>query len=342
MQYKKTEDLKVGMRLARPIYNRDGVLLYERDSKLTAQGITSIENFGLIGIFILEPAEPVPPMTEADIEFERFQVVNVFAIKDEMEKILSTGRTDKLDSIATNIIKSFGNLDEKVNFVQNLRSKEDYAYKHALNVAILCAMMGNQMNLKWQERRDVVTAALVCDMDDYSVIEKVYESNPGIKRYCHQAGKIAEWVEAGKMDTTVQLKKGSKILAVAQVYDDMTAMSLDKEAPSSSVTAVKYLMDKSEFYSEDIVSALVHSINILKPGVCVELSTGEKGLVIEENRRNFLQPVVLVFNDNTILDFSDQYVNEDIEITDIMKTMDRRHFMDEEVAKNYGFGKIEK
>ena len=72
------------------------------------------------------------------------------------------------------------------------------------------------------------------------------------------------------------------------------------------------------------------------------MSTGEKGLVIEENRRNFLQPVVLVFNDNTILDFSDQYVNEDIEITDIMKTMDRRHFMDEEVAKNYGFGKLEK
>ena len=69
MQFKRTEDLKTGMRLARPIYNRDGVLLYERNSKLTTQGIVSIRNFGLIGIYILEPAEPVPPMTPEDIEF---------------------------------------------------------------------------------------------------------------------------------------------------------------------------------------------------------------------------------------------------------------------------------
>ena len=67
MQFKRTEDLKTGMRLARPIYNRDGVLLYERNSKLTTQGIVSIRTFGLIGIYILEPAEPVPPMTPEDI-----------------------------------------------------------------------------------------------------------------------------------------------------------------------------------------------------------------------------------------------------------------------------------
>ena len=60
MQFVKTADLKPGMRLAKPIYNRMGVLLYERDTRLTIQGINSIENFGLIGIFILEPAEPLP------------------------------------------------------------------------------------------------------------------------------------------------------------------------------------------------------------------------------------------------------------------------------------------
>lgn len=50
MQFVKTADLKPGMRLAKPIYNRMGVLLYERDTRLTIQGINSIENFGLIGI----------------------------------------------------------------------------------------------------------------------------------------------------------------------------------------------------------------------------------------------------------------------------------------------------
>ena len=75
MIFVKSDDLKTGMRIARPIYNKNGVLLYERNSKLTVQGMNSIKNFGLLGIFVLEPAEPVPPMTKDDIEFERFQTM---------------------------------------------------------------------------------------------------------------------------------------------------------------------------------------------------------------------------------------------------------------------------
>ena len=33
-----------GMRLAKPIYNRNGVMLYERNSKITSQGIISVNN----------------------------------------------------------------------------------------------------------------------------------------------------------------------------------------------------------------------------------------------------------------------------------------------------------
>ena len=61
MKFVRTEDLKAGMRLAKPIYNKKGVLLYERNSALTAPGIASAKNFGLIGVYILEPAEPLPP-----------------------------------------------------------------------------------------------------------------------------------------------------------------------------------------------------------------------------------------------------------------------------------------
>ena len=44
MKFVRTEDLKAGMRLAKPIYNKNGVLLYERNSALTAPGIVSIRN----------------------------------------------------------------------------------------------------------------------------------------------------------------------------------------------------------------------------------------------------------------------------------------------------------
>lgn len=53
--------------------------MYERDSRLTEQGIISIQNFGLIGIYVLERRSPVPPMSAEDIEFERYQTMAVFA-----------------------------------------------------------------------------------------------------------------------------------------------------------------------------------------------------------------------------------------------------------------------
>ena len=66
MIFVPAEKLKVGMKLAKPIFNKSGVLLYDRDTRLNRQGIISIKNFNLIGVYILEPAEPLPPMTEED------------------------------------------------------------------------------------------------------------------------------------------------------------------------------------------------------------------------------------------------------------------------------------
>ena len=53
MQFVKACDVKPGMRLAKPIYDRRGVLLYDRDIKITEPVMKSIEHFGLIGIYIL-------------------------------------------------------------------------------------------------------------------------------------------------------------------------------------------------------------------------------------------------------------------------------------------------
>ena len=168
MIFVKRDDLKTGMRLARPIYNKNGVLLYERNSRLTAQGLNSIKNFGLLGVFVLEPAEPVPPMTKDDIEFERFQTICVFSIQEELERIIQTSRYSKIQTITANIIKSYGHLDRKINFMQNLRSKEDYFYKHSLNVAILCAMIAHTMKASVSEQLDAVTAAIVHDIGKLS------------------------------------------------------------------------------------------------------------------------------------------------------------------------------
>ena len=138
MQFVKTADLKPGMRLAKPIYNKMGVLLYERDTLLTMQGINSIENFGLIGIFILEPAEPVPPLSREDLEFEQFQTIYVFKLKENMDRLQANQAPVSLSDLVRDIQTHYGSLDHKLNFAQNLRSSADFVYKHSISVGILC------------------------------------------------------------------------------------------------------------------------------------------------------------------------------------------------------------
>ena len=163
MQFVKTADLKPGMRLAKPIYNRMGVLLYERDTRLTIQGINSIENFGLIGIFILEPAEPLPPLSREDLEFEQFQTIYMFKLKDNMDKLVDNLVPSTLLSLVDDIQRHYGSLDHKLNFTQTLRSSADFVYKHSISVGILSAMISNEMQLPAEDIRALITASLLYD-----------------------------------------------------------------------------------------------------------------------------------------------------------------------------------
>lgn len=361
MQFVRTEDLKMGMRLARPIYNNKGVLLFERNSKLSTLAIDSVRNFGLLGIYILEPAEPLPPMTEEDLEFERFQMMAIFSIQEEIKQILATGKQHRILNIANLILKNFGHLEEKINFYQNLRSHDDFVYRHSLNVAILCAMMTHIMNVRLDEQLQTVYAAIVHDIgkvqmggefiyrDDLTpdekgrlyaaqlesgnFIEGAFSSEGvGIRRICMQALRQSH---EESQNANAKIVTGAKILMVANRYDELTAMSLGGES-KSEVKAIQELMDNPEMYDPQVVKALIQSINVLFPGVSVELNTGEKALVLVENEKNILRPVVLSFRDNSIVDLS-LAVNSDLEIADVMKTLDNRYIMDTAALNKAGY-----
>ncbi len=358
MLFVKQEDLKVGMRLAKPIYNKKGVLLYERDSKLTTQGIASVKNFGLIGIYILEPAEPLPPMTDDDVAFEKFQAVAVFTIVDELQYILQNGRQSKMVPFAENILREYGRLSRKINFVQNLRSKEDFIYKHSLNVALLCAMIGHQLGLRYEEHRDLIIAALIHDIgklnvprslldktdrtpedkyemklyeqDGVRLSEDAFAATPNIKRMVSQAFNEYDAFESGEK-TVSKIVLGSRILVVANDFDKMTAMSNYME-PKSEIATLKHLLGHPEMYDPQVVEALTKSINFLSNGCCVELSNGEKGLVVQANDSDVLKPMILCFSDNSIVNLAT--TDTDLEVKDVMKTLDNRYVMDMKMIDN--------
>lgn len=360
MRFVRTDELAKGMRLAKPIYNKNGVLLYDRDTKLTKQGISSIKNFKLIGIFILEPAEPLPPMSKEDVEYERFQTVTVFGLKEVMDELMRGNKPANMYGLVKMLVKKYANRSDKINVVQNIRSSDDYIYKHCINVATLAALMGARLRVSVEDMRDMITAALVHDLGrlyiEPAILEKEQYNEDDIRymESCELRGnrqlidmpffnqnvrRILEQKYQLQIDGTISSSderyiQCARILQVAEKYDDMTAMKLGEE-PMSDIVAVRELLDNLNIYDKKVVTVLMDCLKILIPGTCVELSDGKCGVVVRANSSNVFKPVILNFFDNKLYDFEQKNVMAGFKIKDIMKTMDKRVKIERATIEEY-------
>lgn len=365
MQFIKTEELRPGMRLAKPIYNKTGVLLYERNSKLTIPAINSVRNFSLIGVYILEPAEPIPPLSREDLEFEQAQTVYTFKMRDIFENIYRREPLKKLEDLIEDVCKRYGNLNHRVNFNQNLRSADDFMYKHAISTAVLSAMIAQHIEISEDDYRALITAAFLygfgyrfvsrnvlskeeaLNEDELTMIQTALEkgliylqaANESLSYFrtaisisqCHILSSKPEKDFTDYSDNILLL---SEILKVAEQFDLMTGMMMGHK-PESEIVAMNYLREHSIEYSETIVSILAQCIHIIPAGASVDLSTKDKAIVLVENPKNYMEPVILRLKDNQIYDLSDPEVSRHIQIIDLMKTMDNRVEIDEETLKMF-------
>lgn len=355
MRFVKIDDIREGQRLAKPIYNSDGVLLYGRGTVINQTAMNHIRNMTAYGFYILDATEPLPDMTEEEMEFERFQALACATLRNELPTIVSGDESRALDALVKKIVDTYGNIPGKITFLQTIRNPDDSTYKHCLNVAMLCALISNKLGMDKKEQYYLVTAAFYHDlgkfiapaelinkpdkltMDElqtvrnaelqgFEIVRNSFRLPSGVKRYISQlkielVNKMSVY---NKQKQTLLL--GTKILQVADMYDILTAMRVYRE-PTSEYSAIKGMLEKGSQFDENIVDALIASINILPAGCCVELTNGEKGLVLSESPYYPLRPSILVFKTNQIYDLSNRKTYETVKIKDILKTMDNRFQM---------------
>lgn len=365
MQFVQSKDLKPGMRLAKPIYNKDGVLLYERNTKLSEQVINYIQNFMLIGIYILEPAEPLLPLTREDIEFEQFQTISMFQLRNNINLLKHEKPPKTLMNLVDSIVEKYGSLDHKFQFNQDIRSSGDFVYKHAICVAILAAMISHHLGANKQIQKSIVMAGLLYDFGYIFVPQAILDKGDALSKEDENAiqhsrttaynillrvansfefpenslAYISQMVRYGTHTTMagdphVTWLDGTRILQVADAFDHMTAMNLNKQ-PLSELRAFDIIKTSQSKYDKDVVKALGACIHILPKGSCIDLQNGDKALVLEENTHDFSRPLILLFKDNSLFDLKNPDVYAKIRVKDVMKTMDNRIIIDEKTLEQF-------
>ena len=355
MKYIKKDELKIGQRLAKPIFNKEGVLLYSRGTVININVLHHIDAMSTYGFYVLDAAEPLPVISDEELEFERFQTSSCILLQEELEAITNGNASKNIDALALEIVNKYGSLTNKITFIQNIRDNEDSVYKHCLNVAMLCAMISGRMKMDRKEQLNLVLAAFYHDIgkliapqdiinkptkltveemsivrkaeiEGYDVVKNSFTLSAGIKRYISQLRIELLNKIPGNAKQEQSLLLGTKILQIADMYDILTAMRVYKD-PTSEFEAITFFQSREDQFDETIVNTLIESINILPPGCCVELTNGEKGLVLTESQYYPLRPTVLGFATNQMYDLSQKKVYEQVKIKSVLKTLDNRFIM---------------
>ncbi|MBE5939522.1 MAG: HD domain-containing protein [Lachnospiraceae bacterium] len=364
MRFVQVKDLREGMRIAKPIYNQKGVLLFGRGVALRNSAIVNIESLNLFGLYILEPTEPLPPITEEEEEFERFQAASSFALADGLADVLNGDLPRKIETLAADIQKRYGNLNRKINFMQSIRNPNDHVYRHSVNVAILTALISHKLKISRNDQLYLIVSALLHDigklmcpdellnktgkltydelttirqfeLDGYNLIRNNYMLPSGIRRFFIQMStELLSKMEQAENDNDSKILLGTKIIKIADLFDILTAMRVYKD-PMSEFAAVTYMLEREYEFDENVVEAIISSINILPVGACVDLTNGEKALIIKENEATPLRPTVLSLGKNQVYDLGLRSTYETVKISDIIKTMDNRFVMSPELVDKF-------
>lgn len=329
MRFVLTDNLEPGMMLARDIYFGKEAYMLHKGMILTNTFIMRFKNAGYYGVYITDKFS-------ADIEYE--EAIDQKLFQKGVEAVESEDIGSLLD-VATQLVRELTSKDNVGLDLYDLRSYDEYTYHHSVNVAIYSVVVGKRLGLSTEELNNLSIAALTHDLGKQKIPEKIinkpgkltdeeYEkikmhpkysfdilygdlSIPSVVRQavlCHHENENGTGYPMGKSGDEIPFL--AKILHAVDVYDALTSKRSYKD-PYSSAETFEYLMGgKNILFDEKIVDALLMVIPMYMLGTEIELSNGEKALVVAHDS-NPLRPVIKIFDSEKLVNLdSDKEYSE--------------------------------
>lgn len=343
-------ELKPGMILAHNLII-DNVKLLVSGAKLTQKSIDKIILLQpFMDVFIYKPLEkgsvtlPSESYTKENYRYANLskerrekairleQTIEHFT-KDikQVFKYISNDEQIELEQVrkfSKTIIQEFTEYDYDI-LIKNLlleNTKDDYLYRHSLNVSILSSMIGKWMGIEERELLLLTYSALLHDVGK-ALVPRELLSKPGpltkkefdeIKKHAEYGYKIIK--KAQYLDSSVGLGvlmhherlDGSgyplgvrgdkihlfaKIIAVADEFDAMTSNKAygNKKSPFLCLEELQSVAWNQ--LDGDVCAALLKHLASIYTGEYVRLNNGRVGKIITITARDISRPLVMVDDD---------------------------------------------
>jgi putative nucleotidyltransferase with HDIG domain len=312
VRYIGINDLKPGMILANNLYDNNELILLKANTPLSDFFIKRIQNLEYDGVYIFD---------DGDVEKAKF------IVSDET-RIKAISKLKKLDIdacmfLANSIVNEIQSSDSLIVEKVSLSSYDNYTYVHSVNVDIFSVIIGIGMGLTNSELELLSQGALLHDIGKMDVPIEILNKpakltreefeemkrHPeyGLERLRKSGGEsIAaviknavyshheNWDGSGypRGLSGEGIHKFARIIHVADVYDALTAKRVYKDAMNPA-DAIEYLMANSgTMFDIDVVNTFLHYIAPYPIGCTVLLSSGQQGVVMENNEKYLSRPKV--------------------------------------------------
>lgn len=320
MRFVSMEEVEPGQHLGRTVYSANGTVLLSAGVQLTVYMINTLKRIGVTMIYLKDPAL-------ADVEIEEIlRDVTKQEVFRDMSEALEAVRSGKewstrkislsIDHMLTDVLSQ----KELLFQLTEIRTKDNAAYLHAMNVALLSSMIGLNMGLNFGQLKDLAIGALLHDIGKgVPLPEHADQSDPknhhtwrGFEllkhkrefslMVAHTALQHHERLNGSGIPRGLskdEIHLYPRIVAIANMYDNLIggggegaqAAMLPHEACEELMACSEHLLD------HEALVEFTRIVSVYPTGISVRLSTRESGVVVRQHRGLPGRPVVRVIRD---------------------------------------------
>ncbi|MGB5510753.1 MAG: HD-GYP domain-containing protein [Woeseiaceae bacterium] len=251
------------------------------------------------------------------------------SIISEMVSGLRTGGRLELDVVRTVVapmVDSVLRNNDALAWLSRLRSKDDYSYGHSIATSVYTIVLGRHIGYSREELHQIGLGGLLLDigktrlsadllkkketLTDEELLQvrshvghsiDILEKTPGMDPVVIEMVRTHHERRDGKGYphglTGDEIPMFGQIGGLCDAFDAMTSVRPYADTLSAYEAMRKLLAVAGTEFKAELVEQFIQCIGMFPTGSLVELSTGEIGIVISQNKLRRLRPVVMVILD---------------------------------------------
>lgn len=323
----RTEFLREGMIIAKPVYDAKGRLLLAEGIVLNETFIRRLSEMG-IGSLYIDDGIFTGDLDAREMISQQTRMRSVKLMKDTFHSVKHRGWIDiravskTIEEIIEEVVGDYGTL---VNYY-DIRTYDDHTFKHSVDVCVFSLLAGITLGLNKEKLRELGIGALLHDIGKVRIPKDIL-NKPGpltveemelvmrhpaegfdILRRHHDIPLLSAHVALEHQErisgrgyprrlSGKEIHEYAKIVMVADVFDALVSDRPYRRAYPVA-EAIDYIRSLTEEdFEEDYVTALFSNISPYPVGTVVLLSTGEVAQVVRTNNSAPNRPVVRVHFD---------------------------------------------